>query len=120
MFATAAQLIERCGHHRGEWWPDYPQPCPDGGPLGVLGAIAVARGAVDAAPARLAVTPAMRTTLTECLPDRHVVAGVAGYSGGHGLAELVVAETLLGRWWLRRRTVALLRAAAVRAREGQR
>lgn len=119
VFAAAAQLIDAHGHHRGPWWPEYPDPCPADGPLGVLGAIAVARGVVIAARAEQAVPPGMRRTLTECLPDRHLVAGVAGYGGGHGLLELLLAETWLGRWWLRRRTVRLLRAAAVRARAEQ-
>lgn len=119
VFAAAAQLVEARGHHRGPWWPEHPDPCHADGPLGVLGAIAVARGVVVAGPADHSVTRAMRLTLTACLPDRHVVAGLAGYCGGHGLAELLLAETPMGRWWLRRRTVSLLRAAAVRARAEQ-
>lgn len=79
----------------------------------------MARGAYTAEHADRVVLSGMRRTLTECLPDRHVVAGLAGYCGGHGLIELLLADTPLGRWWLRRRTVALLRAAAVRARAEQ-
>lgn len=119
VFAAAAQLIDANGHHRGPWWPEHPDSCPADGPLGVLGAIAVARGVAVAAGAEQAVPAAMRRTLTECVPDRHLVAGIAGYCGGHGLTELLLADTPLGRWWLRRRTVRLLRAAAARARAEQ-
>lgn len=119
MFAAAAQLIDGSGHHRGPWWPEHPDLYSADGPLGVLGAIAVARGVVIADRAEQAVPSAMRRTLTECLPDGHLVAGIAGYCGGHGLIELLLADTPLGRWWLRRRTVRLLRAAAVRARAEQ-
>lgn len=112
-------MIVENGHHRGGFWPgshhpDGPRPWAPGTPVDMWGALAVARGMTSGgAGSNLVMVGPMTKTLHEVLPDRALQrGGIQTWNDG----PLWSVRVPGAGWWLRRRAIRTLRAAAARCR----